>query len=46
MYFRHHRFFKCVGLEPCHYAINLNVESSVSVFSKLDYVFQSNVLLV
>ena len=32
---------KCVGFEPIHYAINLNVVSSSIVFSGFDYVFLS-----
>ena len=39
-----HRIIKCVGFEPIHCAINLNVASSFRVFSEFDYVFLSNVL--
>ena len=37
---------KCVGFELIHYVINLDVESSSKVFSKFDYVFLSNIMLV
>ena len=46
MYFSHYSIIKCVVFEPIHYAINLDIVTSFMVFSELDYVFLSNVLLV
>ena len=46
MYSNHYRIIKCVGFEPIHCAINLNVASFSKVFNKFDYIFLSNVLLV
>ena len=46
MYSNHYRFFTCIGLEPCHYDINLDDASSISVISDFRSMFQSNVLLV
>ena len=46
MYSRYHKIVKCVGFEPFHYAINLDVVSSFRVFSEFVSVFLSNVLLV
>ena len=43
MYSSHYKIFKYVSLEPCHYAINLDVVSSISVFSEFGFVSQSNV---
>ena len=44
----HHRIFKCIGFVPSHYVgvINLDVAPFFSVFSKFDFVSQSNVLLI
>ena len=44
----HHRIFKCTDFIPSHYvnAINLDIAQSFSVFSEVDYVSQSDVLIV
>ena len=44
-YSRHFFIIKCVGLDPILFAINLNATSSSKVFSTLNYVFLSIVLL-
>ena len=30
---------KCIGFEPIHYAINLDIVLSFMIFSEFDYVF-------
>ena len=37
---------KCIGFKQIHYAINLNVVSSSTIFNKFDYVISIDVLLV
>ena len=39
MYFSHHKIIKYVGFKSIHCAINLNVTSSLRVFSKFDFLF-------
>ena len=46
MYSSYHKIIKCVDYKPIHYVINLYVATSFKVFSKFDYMFLSNVLLV
>ena len=46
MYSSHYRITKCVGFESTHYVVNLDVMSSFKVFSKFDYAFISNVLVI
>ena len=46
MYSNNYKIFKYVSLESCHYAIDLDIVSSVGVFSEIGYMFQWNLLLV
>ena len=46
MYYSHHIIIKCVVFKSIHCAINLDDASSSTVFSKFDYVFLLNILLV
>ena len=46
MYSSHHRIIKCIDFKPINCAINLDVASSFRVFSKFDYLFLSDVLLI
>ena len=46
MYPSHYRIMKYVSFESIHYAIYLNTISFSKVFSKFDYVFSSNLLII
>ena len=44
--FSHYIIIKYIDFEQIPYVINLNIASSSKVFSKLDFIFLSNILLI
>ena len=46
MYSSYHKIIKCVSFKLIHCVIHLDLALSFRVYSKFDFVFLSNVLLV